>query len=115
MSRHDRMHLRCRLDKLVTADKYTDAAGRDRCVGSSALKGTQAYPLGFGAFHALSFHEWGVRGVSVQPVHHPMLEDGSPECLRDLEDPSFSWDSNVHSDYALVLSPSPARLRSRSR
>ena len=43
------------LDRSTTAVHTTDGYGRMRSQGTKSLKGTQAYPLAFGAAHALAF------------------------------------------------------------
>ncbi len=40
---------------LETTTKWVDGEGKKRCQGTKDLKGTQTYPEGFGAAHALAF------------------------------------------------------------
>ena len=50
-----RQQLRLQLWGAKTTTKWKDAHGKRRCQGTAALKGTQAYPEGFGAALALRF------------------------------------------------------------
>ncbi len=46
---------RLQQDGVKTTRRWTDASGRARCQGTADLKGTQAYPEGWGAAHAHAF------------------------------------------------------------
>ena len=49
--------LQLRVEGVQTTHRSVDSTGRRRCQGTRDLKGTQAYPWGFGAAHALAFAE----------------------------------------------------------
>jgi hypothetical protein len=78
----------CSMQTTVT---YIDKAGKKRCHGGKDLKKTQAYPLGFGAAHALAFQAHtaaaaasaisaaAVRNALASPVASPAFVDaGTP-------------------------------------
>ncbi len=78
-----------------TTHYYTDEQGRKRCQGTKHLKGTQAYPEGFGAAHAQAFHRHacGSRAAAPRSAEADALQVGSllhqlgewgPWWLRDL-------------------------------
>ena len=71
-SAEDREQLR--LNGVRTAVQYTDAQGQKRCYGSAALKGTQAYPDGFGAAHALAFKKARVHCMKLAGREHLSAE-----------------------------------------
>ena len=48
--------LRLRIEGVQTTTRWLDPDGKKRCQGTAELKGTQAYPEGWGAAHALAFH-----------------------------------------------------------
>ena len=75
---------------------------------------SQAYPLGFGAAHALAFVEWG--GV-VEPVPAPgILDVSNPWFFRDFVDRSWKWDNHIREEHKVALSAGSKRAaRSRSR
>ena len=92
--------LRLRVAGVQTTTRTKDAKGRRRCQGTPALKGTQAYPWGFGAAHALAFSgHYGPPRASARktsPAEHlgPLLEL-LPEAtdawwLRDFQGERFS-------------------------
>ncbi len=91
----DRLGLRLRPDRMHTTKRWRDADGRARCQGGRDLKETQAYPIGFGAFHACQFENWRRGGVPAPQVPSPVLNIRAAWFLQDLLDPSFSWSSNL--------------------
>ncbi len=58
--------LRLQLWGVRTTKKWRDGQGKKRCQGTGALKGTQAYPEGFGAAHALAFRRHFGRPAELQ-------------------------------------------------
>ncbi len=55
--REPEMRLKLRMEGAQTTKRTVDSMGTRRCQGTSELKGTQAYPWGWGAAHALAFAE----------------------------------------------------------
>ena len=49
------MRLKLRMEGVQTTKRSVDSNGVRRCQGTADLKGTQAYPWGWGAAHALAF------------------------------------------------------------
>ena len=88
---HERKALRLRPDRLETTTRWVDAEGRQRCQGGKDLHQTQAYPLGFGAAHALEFDRWSKSGHPARAVRSPLLELEGAWFLEDLRDPAFHW------------------------
>ena len=76
-----------RVHGVATAHQYTDAQGQKRCQGSSQLKATQAYPIGFGDAHALQFQQGGANVPS--GTDGP---SGSRDARAHVADPSGSRD-----------------------
>lgn len=71
--------LQLRLAGVQTTLRSTDAQGRRRCQGTADLKGTQAYPWGFGAAHALAFSaHYGPPAAAGAP-------SSPPEHLREMQ------------------------------
>ena len=64
---------RLSLEGVVTTTTWTDESGQKRAQGTAELKGTQAYPEGFGAAHALAF-----AGHFGQPSATPGLTEETP-------------------------------------
>ena len=52
------LRARLELEGVSTTTRWTDAEGTRRCQGTAELRGTQAYPEGFGAAHALAFQAY---------------------------------------------------------
>ncbi len=107
VSHSDRLGIQLRSDRLETSHRYTDSEGRARCQGGKHLKATQAYPLGFGAAHALAFK---FSEALPQPAFDPLLLEEDPWFLRDLKDPNHKWELNAKREAQVPL----ARPRSRS-
>lgn len=96
LSPEDKHGLRLRPDRLRPTTRYTDRTGAKRCQGGQDLKETQAYPLCFGANHALHFDAWRASGgEGVSPVPARALEIRNAWFLRDLHDPAFAWHRNT--------------------
>ncbi len=51
------MRVRLQLEGVQTTKRLRDKDGLRRCQGTADLKGTQAYPWGWGAAHALAFQD----------------------------------------------------------
>ncbi len=61
------LRARLELEGVSTTRRWTDAEGHRRCQGTTELRGTQAYPEGFGASHALAFQaSFGAASPSVE-------------------------------------------------
>lgn len=88
---------------------HTKKAGRVRATGSADLKGTQAYPIGFGIFHARAFHSH--RGQSERgqlgplPSLVPNLEEPDDMgCFEDIDvGPPDRWCHNLRAEMAVPL------------
>ena len=97
-------------DCIQTTKIYVDARGQKRCSGTAQLKGTQAYPLQFGALHALAFkkslHAHTVNKIAGPPLNPDDSEEEDPdvECLQDIFDNNPGlWDSNKMREEKLKL------------
>ena len=99
---------------MQTAHHFVDSKGVSRSRGLSALKQTQAYPVGFGMTHALAFHEHTSEHPSPEATCDlASLASGSPPvdavddlgCFMDLDlhQPNF-WHSNLDAEKSLPLS-----------
>ena len=109
--------------KLELATAYTDKHGRKRVKGSKELKGTQAYPLNFGAAHARAFH--GSQGIIVGDMNtghalDPDDTESEPEGLADLSNECLDdimygrkWFSNSSGENQLPLSTSSSSCAPR--
>ncbi len=73
------LKLRLAVEGVQTTTRWLDADGRLRCQGTAALKGTQAYPEGFGAAHALCFQEHYGRACGDAPVVTSASSSSAPE------------------------------------
>ena len=109
MSRGDRLRLRLRPDRIVTARHWVDNTGKKKCQGSGALKRTQSYPLGFGSAHAEAFARWDGQ---LLPVASPILTLPHHPCLRDFLEGGESWEVCVKRETRVKLRQ-PRRSRSR--
>ena len=113
LTKEARVYLRLRPDKVQTTTRWVTPDGHARCQGGPELKGTQAYPLGFGACHGLAFHEWTQEGAP-EPLAPPptdLLTAVHPPCMQDIVDPTHTWDRNVGGEARVAL---VHRARSRS-
>ncbi len=62
------LRARLELEGVHTTRRWIDAEGHRRVQGTSELRGTQAYPEGFGAAHALAFQaSFGAVGPGLEP------------------------------------------------
>ncbi len=110
MSRMDKVHLNLRTDRMLTANRWVDEQGRARCQGAGDLKATQAYPLGFGAAHALAFTAWD--GLVATTEAPPLLHAADPWFLKDLKDPGHVWETDAAERKFNVAPPRAGRSRS---
>jgi hypothetical protein len=100
-------------DHVQTTVRYEDSKGIKRCVGTKDLKKTQAYPLSFGAAHALAYH-YCVHEAKAQlcPALDPEDTDDSDlegdDALIDIwsNKPNY-WHSNMKGEQKLQLLCSP--------
>ena len=90
-----------------TAKTRRDANGNLKTDGCRiALKKTQAYPIGFGAMHALLFDRHCKHLVGSPPNEFQDTDDTSDSeigeqldpYMRDFHDPDFRWMSNIPSE-----------------
>ena len=95
---------------METAIHFTDSQGKQRARGSNQLKSSQAYPIGFGVYHARAFHEfrrtseWR-RQLAPLPFFVPGLE--APDdmgCFQDIDlGHSDLWRHNLAAELAVPL------------
>jgi hypothetical protein len=55
-------------EAMQTTVSYIDGGGAKRCHGGKDLKQTQAYPLGFGAAHALAYQAHAAAAAGLEPA-----------------------------------------------
>jgi len=100
-------------DHVKTTVRYEDSKGIKRCFGTKDLKKTQAYPLSFGAAHALAYHYF-VHEAQSQPCPALDPEDTDDSdlegdnALNDIwsNEPNY-WHSNMKGEQKLQLMSSP--------
>ena len=103
--------------KAQTALRYVDSQGHKRVQGGPDLKGTQSYPLGFGAAHGHAYLEWRQRAPAPPGLAAPagLLDNPRPWCLMDVEvGATLRWHSAAELEEALPLRDRSTRCRSRS-
>jgi hypothetical protein len=80
-----------------------------RARGTKELKGTQAYPIGFGLWHAMEFHKHisSIRSVTLGPLPDPGAESiviDDMGCFADLDTHTHDlWHNNLTGERAVSL------------
>lgn len=102
-----------RQQQVKTATVSFTSSGKRQCTGTKELKGTQTYPLAFGAAHANAFHDTlhdtvmqQRPGLHLDPedTEGSEIGDEDDECLQDVFTSNTThWDSNVKNESKLPL------------
>ncbi len=89
---------------------FIDANGRHRSTGTKDLKSTQAYPIGFGLFHAMQFdqHIRSIGAVTFGPEPDPGSTASPPVddmgCFTDLDTNTADfWYNNLKQERTVAL------------
>ncbi len=79
------LKLRLQIEGVQTTTRWEDHDGKKKCQGTAALKGTQQYPEGWGAAHAVAYHSWcASTGSSSGAPGATGCSSQTPEKLREL-------------------------------
>ena len=83
---------RLEAEGVKTTRRWTDADGRKCCQGTGDLKGTQAYPEGWGVAHAHAFAEhYGLPSGSLDHVAATDQQEALARLLRDQPELRDAW------------------------